>query len=397
MPTFSTIPNELVMKIWDFVDEPEDIERFALVSQRVYSLSKPSLRAHARLKRLLPAMIIDIDVFPRRPHRLLELLLQNPRLAFYIHEAQIEDWRRKGSQRSISRRSLSRQRIAEFDRAVHYSVLIPPSEKQIWVREIKAGNPDPIVALILMRLTRLKKLSLVYPHTGGNEYLLTTLERITLLPDGGNNLGCSVTQIRPDSGSQVSFKKPSPFFHLKDITMNLRNTSVSVLSKLLRGVKEQQLERFALTTSAIGFDFRLLKRELLGCARGSLLRLALHDDSGSQPYLGPLAGFQHLVEVKVNASLLLGNEEERCWLLEDPLPRSVQELSFFLPDPAEPTDIEDMVDHVFNSKLTRCPSLDTFSVEMMHLVDLDDEEERQLMEKLAGVGVEFEMVEYENF
>ena len=39
--------------------------------------------------------------------------------------------------------------------------------------------------------------------------------------------------------------------------------------------------------------------------------------------------------------------------------------------------------------MERCPRLDTFWVEMVDLVEIDDEEESQLKEKLAGVGTSF--------
>ena len=395
MPTFSDLPDELVLITWGFVDEPEDIESFALVSKRIYRLSTPFVQGHARMKTSDPTIIIDLEEEPSGPYDLLERYLHNPRLAFYIHGALIDDYRRDESQRNVSLASLSPERIAEFESAVRCSFYVPPSEKDDWVREIKGGDPDPIVALIVMRLTKLRYLRLVYPYTGGNDYLLETLKRMTLSPDGASNLGSSVTQIEPDGGSQVIFRKRSPFLKINKIEMNLGEIELKVLSKLLRGI--ENLKSFAFTpTSGTTLAFRELKDELLKCSRSSLNKLVLHDDSESQRYMGHLTGFQNLVEVSISACLLLGREDEQTMRLADALPASIQKLNLYLGDAAEPDEVEDVIDQVLECKMGRCPSLVTFWIEMVDPVEMDDEEEIQLKEKCAEVGIKFEMGEYSN-
>lgn len=51
MAIFSDLANELIIGIWEYVLDPEDVESFALVSKRIYGLSSPFLLEHARLKR----------------------------------------------------------------------------------------------------------------------------------------------------------------------------------------------------------------------------------------------------------------------------------------------------------------------------------------------------------
>ena len=395
MPTFSDLPNELIAITWGFVDEPEDIESFALVSKRVYNQSTPFVQEHTRYKTSLPTIFIDVDTEPSGPYELLERYLHVPRLAFYVHEALINDYRTPGSQQNVSLASLSPERMAKFESAVRCSSYVPPCEKDDWVREIKEGNPDPIVALIIMRLTKLRYLRLVYPYTGGNVYLLGTLKRMTLSPDGASNPGSSVTQTGPDGGSQVSFRKHSPFLKINRIEMNLGGIELKVLSKLLRDT--ENLKSFAFTpTSGTTFAFRPLKHELLRCSRSSLNKLVLHDDYETQRYIGPLTGFQNLVDVSISASLLLGRKDEQSRRLADVLPTSIQVLSLYLWDRAQPDEVEDVIDQVVESKMERCPSLDTFWIEMVDLVEMDDEEEMQLKEKCAEVGIKFEMGEYSN-
>ena len=392
MPTFSSLPNEIILTTWGFVDEPEDIESFALVSKQVYSLSVPFVREHAGMKSLYPTISIDVDGEPDGAYDVLQRLIHNPRYAFYIHEALIEDWTTSSDRRSVSSASLSPERIAEYDGAVRCSFYVPPSEKEDWIREIKKGNPDPIVALVIMRLTKLRYLRLVYPQSGGKKYLLETLERMTLSPVGASIPGPSVIQNGPNGGNISMFKKPSPFVNITKIEMNLGRIRPNVLSNLLRATKN--LKSFAFTpTDQTPFNFRRLTRELSRCAGGSLRKLDLHDYEESHRCIGRLTGFQNLVKLSINMSLLLGRGGRR---IADVLPPSVEELFLYLGDSAEPVEVEEAVDQVVQCKVERCPGLHTFWVESVDTVEMDDEEESQLVEKLAEVGVEFNMGEYSN-
>ena len=395
MPTFSGLPNELVAITSGFVDEPEDIQSFALVSKKVYWLSIPFLQEHARLRKLLPTIIIDIEDDPSGPHVLLERLLHYPRLAFYIHEAHIEDWRAPLSRQNVSLASLSPERMAAFEGAVRRSSYIPPSEKDAWVRKIKKGNPDPIVALIMMRLTKLRNLRLVYPYTGGNAFLHKTLKRMTFAPDRATNLGSSVTQIGSDSGSHVSFKRPSPFRNIKDIEINLGGIKMNVVCKMLQGMKS--LKGFSFTSSSDNIvDVRRLKMELLGCSRDSLHKLILHDDCSRQPDLGLLNAFEKLKELNINLSYLRDGQKGHNRRLIQVLPTSIEKLSLYMGNEAEPDDVEEIVDQVIECKINHCPKLHTFIVETMDLVELYEEEENPLENKLAEVGVRFDLGEYSN-
>ena len=63
--------------------------------------------------------------------------------------------------------------------------------------------------------------------------------------------------------------------------MILGGIEMSVLSKLLQGVKKLDTFDFTSSPSRI-FDFLHLDRELLRCSRDSLQKLVLHSDCESQ-------------------------------------------------------------------------------------------------------------------
>ena len=393
MPTFQDLPMELVAMTWGFVDEPEDIESFALVSKNVHTMSKPFLQEHARLKRLAPKVSIDVGTEPNGPREVLEQLLKTPRLALYVRKALVEDWRTHRSERNTSVKPLSPERRAKFESAVRCSSHIPPSEKDDWVREIKRGNPDPIIALIMMRLTKLRHLGLVYPHNGGNAYLFTALKQMALAPDGANNLGSSVTRTGPNGGSQASIKPPSPFCKIKEMEIILGSLEMDMLSSLLQGVKNlESLDISSLLNT--NFDYHRLNRELLQCSRETLQKLVLHDETESQRFMGRLTGFQNLVKLSVNASLLLSREDEQRRRLVDMLPTSIQALTLYLGDTAGPHEVEEVVNQVFECKMECCQRLQTFWIEMENPVEMDEEEKIRLKERLAEVGIGFEVGEY---
>ena len=64
----------------------------------------------------------------------------------------------------VSPTSMSPQRIAKFESAVRCSLpMFLPPRKSFGSEKIMKGNPDPIVALIIVRLTKL-----VFPFIGGS-------------------------------------------------------------------------------------------------------------------------------------------------------------------------------------------------------------------------------------
>ena len=72
MAIFSDLPNELVLCIWGYVIEPDDVESFALVSKRIYSLSSQFMNEHASLKRQYSKIWISYRQGNYEPADLLE-------------------------------------------------------------------------------------------------------------------------------------------------------------------------------------------------------------------------------------------------------------------------------------------------------------------------------------
>ena len=79
------------------------------------------------------------------------------------------------------------------------------------------------------------------------------------------------------------------------------------------------------------------------------------------------------------------------------LPRSIQTFSLFLGNIVEPDELEDVVNQVIECKTNRCLGLNTFRVETVGFIEIDNKEINQLEKKLAEVGISFGMDEYSTF
>ena len=89
MATFSHLPNELLLQIWDFVIEPRAVESFALASKRIHRLSSPYVEEHAWFRMLLSRIRISST---SRSAGLFGQMFQHPRAKFYLQDMQNEEW-----------------------------------------------------------------------------------------------------------------------------------------------------------------------------------------------------------------------------------------------------------------------------------------------------------------
>ncbi len=177
MTIFSDIPDDLIIDIWGYMYEPEDVESFALVSKGVYYLSTRFVREHNRLKRQSSKMRVERyhTEEASTPPELLEKILLNHRSTLYIRELQIWNYENRLDGPFTG---LTENTIATLIRAVQNSPLIASSEIEHWIEQVQHGNHGRILGLILMRLPRLQKLGIRGRYSGFNHRLLETLARM---------------------------------------------------------------------------------------------------------------------------------------------------------------------------------------------------------------------------
>ena len=261
MAKFSDLPNELIMGIWGYVLAPEDVESFALASKTVYGLSKPFVTEHAKLKKRYSIQVLSIWG-EKRPADLLMDLMLKPRIALYVRRFHVDDWAPcweeedyvydwaacseeedvdgwaafSEEERYIPRKSLTADTIELLRDGVRCSSVVEISELGNWIAAIELGDEDPIIALILMRLTRLKKLELHGQTSGTDPYILKALGRIAHLSDAANYH----ERLRGLNSEGNNNGQPT-FLNIRVLALGLGDINFDLFSRLLRSMRNLEI------------------------------------------------------------------------------------------------------------------------------------------------------------
>lgn len=159
MATLCTLPNELILETLHQVS-PLDIESFCAISPRVYSLAKPMLAEHRRLKRKYSDFTEKVEVFDIER---LVVFFENPRIARYVTNININNWLSSWSDAIYWLVDPSNDHVSYLLSTLEYAAqnasAIPKAERGDWVTAIREGNEGPLVALLLLHLPNLQSLT----------------------------------------------------------------------------------------------------------------------------------------------------------------------------------------------------------------------------------------------
>lgn len=382
--------------------EPEDVESFALVSKRVYSVSKPFMMEHMRLKNQFSSIVFSWATLDNRPVELLKQILRNPRITFYIRQLQVHNW---GAEPVVHMISLANfeDTMAVFENAIQHSNFVTPSEVEDWIRQVRGGNEDPVLALIIMRLIKLRSLSISALCPRADDYLLRTLDRIMHFSEAGIDQEPSIAGTEADGRSQLISRRPSILFSVYHLEMNECDIDLDLLSRLLQSIPE-----------LISFDFRSnedqdpqilqIHNELFKFSKHSLQRLVLFNNSDEQNNMLDIACFEKLTHLSTELVILLGNGNESCRSFADVLPVSIREVMLRSWEPVcnEPLRVEplsiDLIKRLalqmVECKTKRLPNLKALTFEGSFLEVGFQEDLAKLKVQCAEAGVLLEVYYY---
>lgn len=431
MSTFSKLPNELIIEIWGYVIEPEDVESFALVSKRVYGLATPFVEEHTRLKQEYSEICCPNGETRTRAADLLERMLLNPRITLYINELRIKTWENCWSHENNPLMSYSGDTMDLFKEAMRASSIIEPSKMGRWIADIELGDEDPILALMIMRLTKLKKFKLLRFFSEDDRHLREIFGRITqpseaaicprlptwnldrslFVSAGLESLEAVATlpsvkepevwhPVSTGSGiennSHVDTTRPSVFSNVSDLVMYFWDIEFDELCRLLWSMREvKSFSYFGSISSPI--EPSQVCNELLDCSQHSLQKLFLRtdseDDAGkSYSHMGDITRFSILAELETDFVLLLGSKNNTCRRLADILPTSIERVTLFstLRNIIALEKLMEVVLQMVQSKKNSLPNLQelTFDFSQFH-ESCNTELITELEEMSAEVGVHF--------
>ena len=404
MAVFSDLPNELVIHIWSYVIEPESVERFALVSKRVYGLATPFLREHERLKQQYSR--ISHSNARSRAADLLETLLLNPRIAHYIHEFRIGQLARlRKDQYQSPLQSYFSSTIKIFETAVRCSSLIFPLEREEWVESIKDGDEAPLIALMIMQTAKVTKFELE-GHSYHPHFIVETLGRITQSSEAAIHPGPSTARSEIACRDYFGYSRPPSLSKVSDLGFYLVSIEARHLFRLLQGIRK--LKSFSLIDDGLftTIEPSQICDELLASSQHSLQKLCLRTeddilddieiDNRADPWancMGDITRFKSLTALETDFVRLCGCSETKCSRLADRLPISIEDVILVSTEVIPSNTLRDMVLQMVECKTVRLPKLKALTFESRLGGKWGNKDPiKELKKKCEDVGVVLSMV-----
>ena len=442
------MPNEIISEVWGNIQEPEDVESFALVSKRVYAIGGPFVEEHNKLKKIyafteIGHMMDRMDVVA--PARLLEKVLLRPRIALYVKHLSIgrllacwddlshddnggigdDEWPTDGLI------PYPENVMALFIETIRKESFVPGNETSRWVESVREGDEDPILALLLtllpnltmvtlredgfdakksqetiLRIAKAEKMlfltRLVTVHISSATYegkdALSWLRTFAALPSVQSLHVDWVHKKNVDDVVDKSQYFVPDSYSIRELTFTESNLHPTILAPILASVKGLKVFSYVVRYGAF-CHFQLPKwNSLLTKAKHSLECLTILFDSplygspwtANAEFLGTLREFTSLKAIKTS---LPSQSRGSSFGLADLLPSSIEKIDLGTGYHAY---VPDVVGEIVNAKSRYIPHLKTLILRTT-LGTRTAEEGKSMMEtleeKCQNVGIELTIIE----
>ena len=419
MAIFSDLPNELIISIWGYMVEPQvepqSVESFALVSKRVYELATAFVEEHQRLRQQY-TKIHDLEKGKHgRAAELLETMLLNPRVAVYINELQIRGWADgwEDQDDSVQIQPYAGKTMDVFEDAIRSLSYIDPFDAEIWVAEMRSGHEGPLLTLILIRLTELKKLEInpCYSDSDGSLDIILGGFMDSLDTLAHPRRSTSESMRHPDYGA---FLQSSKFSQISDLVIKFCDIDNRTILQLLGSTK--MLKRFSFYKSISCFaKLYQICSGLLEYSRQSLQSLCLkfgdviNVEENRNLIRDAISRFEILLELEIDIVFLLGSEDGNCNTLIDMLPISIETVSISSNKMVAYETLRGIILQVVKLKVVHLPNLKALTFEQSVFLEPNDDPTAlvtrtelcdtelfaELSKKSAEVGVFLSITKYE--
>ena len=365
MAGFNDLPNEIVLGVWPHVLAPEDVASFALVSKRVFEMGKSFLEEDRRLRSRYTIVKNNRSYFDALLAELLNDILTNPRIAFYVRHLHVYECCKLWGNEFIDPDGVENLPYPEpcmnlFRNEIRGADYLLPSEINAWIQHLEDGYQEPVLASLLNLLPGLCTLELATPHsvadlcpllhriikkssTGSfprlkNIYLagascdadrgMPLVELFFMLPSV-EKISCYqfFEEIRPEGGIPDCIIAPRSSF-ITELVFDSCCDITQGLPSLLEGIKA--LKKFTYVLSEAVIDASWLHSTLLQHCQYSLeyLKLASFEifceNASFTGTLGSLHSFETLKEIDLEFSLMVNPGDDMEFYIPDSLPDSIE-------------------------------------------------------------------------
>ena len=373
MTSFVDLPNEILLMIWRTVDV-QDIYSYSRTSKRVYCLVKSLLPHHFDLQRRLTTISNSGQEKPNHLSHILKEILVDPEGACYPLALKIQSpkvcW--DGPQDDLTEPYTKSPEfdLNLFENAVKESDLIDQSGTDEWVSEIRSGNEEPLIALLLTLLPNI--ISLWLEDMFSNVHIYQVLNSIAsrvpsnTLPlqrlcsvdikatenfedaepthlDGMScfaKLPCIHTirgsYIACDEDDLLSLQTPLPFSStLKTLVLTDCEIHAKGLSDFILGIDGLESFTYISNDTDDSFDPFWIRSVLLAHHRFSLKSITLLSCGQRKSFMGRVDLFLQLEYLETDLTLLLGDLTETNHELSSVLPQSIKTLKLHVENPED--------------------------------------------------------------
>ncbi|CAF9938624.1 hypothetical protein IMSHALPRED_001027 [Imshaugia aleurites] len=386
VPTLFSLPNELLDEIVDCVP-PKDFENLALSCKHLYQFAGYERRhRHFTFTRWLKSIENGWGALTR--HYFPELLgefLDMPNVADYVDEVAVKPWnmcwyatplsgddgKDDGLWKKKNYWAKSKEHdmhppytdslMKAFEGAVNSARFIPTEEKGHWISKIKAGDENPVIALLFSRLDYMTSLLIVLKNQQ-DHFILKTLQRIAKNPLWsslsrlcnlkifGNLLpshrfrsiaACaalpSIVSLEARELVEEPLDSAEPSLELKPHLSSVRNLkirdcrfSAQTIFSLIRSAKSLQSFTYTYYREGSSISCAWVRAALLRYASRSLEELTLHDSRFLPDWDGTGCSFRSYCNLRVltiDYGLLMGNKYYETNKIVSLLPSSLEVLN----------------------------------------------------------------------
>ena len=385
---------------------PRDLEAFFQISKAIRQKGTRLLEKHYSFKRMYSTFTFHDDTCRGDLARMLKTVLDNPRIADYVVEMEVEGCRLNFQDSVEAKASYLRYDVEDstpFTKAVIDSKYIDQSVKESMVIEILEGDELPIITVLLTLLPNLKYLSL---SDVSLTYLVGTVRSIVqerptkvlpylkdvdiefeglLIPEDFykqlfllHNL-CSLPSLRSLSVDQ--FGCVSNLFDPGQGLVRFfprSRTPVTSISFWRCALDLRMLFGFlARTDGLLTFEFLpnpqsphldmrlyhnpfVIRAVLHEYCRKSLKKLTLRSDHCSQSFMGSLRTFTVLEDLTTNFILLVGRPGQNQRALAEVLPPSIRSISLYVCAHQDDGTLKGLFEELLVAKQDRLPQIESF-------------------------------------